>query len=248
MRSYSVFAGFYDALTDNVGYPARAKYLFELFSRFGVSSGLMLDLACGTGSLSVELAKLGFEMIGVDNSPEMLAVASEKAAGQGQDILFLCQNMQQLDLYGTIDAAVCTLDSLNHITRPREVQAVLQRVSLFMNPGGVFIFDVNTPYKHSEVLGNQTFVYDLDDVYCVWQNEYTPQTRVVSISLDFFIRSGNTYIRERESFSERAYTPGEWKQWLKSAGFELLAEYAELTDCPPQEDTQRIIYVVKKVG
>ncbi len=249
MRSYSVFAGFYDVLTDNVAYPVRAEYLYGLFSRFGVRHGLLLDLACGTGSLSVELARRGFEVIGVDNSPEMLAVAAEKAAEQGQDILFLCQNMQQLDLYGTIDAAVCTLDSLNHITRPREVQAVLQRVSLFMNPGGIFIFDVNTPYKHREILGNQTFVYDLDNVYCVWQNEYASQTQAVSISLDFFIRGkDNIYVREREFFIERAYSREEWKQWIQAAGFELLGEYAELTESAPKENTQRIIYVVRKAG
>lgn len=248
MRSYSVFAGFYDALTDNVEYAARADYLCRLFNRFGVKQGLMLDLACGAGSLSVELSRRGFEVIGVDSSPEMLTVASDKALAQGQDILFLRQSMQQLDLYGTVDAAVCTLDSLNHITRPREVQAVLQRLSLFMNPGGIFIFDVNTPYKHKEVLGNHTFAYDLDDVYCVWQNEYIAQTQSVSISLDFFIRSGDTYVREQETFSERAYSREEWKQWIEAAGFELLGEYAEMTELPPQEDAQRIIYVVKKAG
>lgn len=248
MRSYSVFAGFYDALTNNVAYHDRAKYLYDLFCHFGIANGLLLDLACGTGSLSVEMSRLGFEVIGVDNSPEMLSVATEKAMTQKQDILFLCQNMQQLDLYGTIDAAMCTLDSLNHLAGPEEVQTVLQRVSLFMNPNGIFIFDVNTPFKHKEILGDHTFVYDLDEVYCVWQNEYFSQTKSVSISLDFFIPEGsNHYIRESESFSERAYTSKEWEKWISDAGFELLCEYEEMSKNLPKEDTQRIIYVVRKV-
>lgn len=248
MKSYSIFANYYDRLTDNVGYPVRADYLAGLLARFGLHRGILLDLACGTGSLSVALAKRGFEVIGVDASPEMLSIAAEKNAAAQTEILFLCQKMQRLDLYGTIDAAVCTLDSLNHLVRPQEVQETLRRVSLFLNPGGIFLFDVNTPYKHQFVLGENTFVYDLDDVYCVWQNEFIPLTCTTAISLDFFIREGETYVRRRESFLERAYTRQEWRGWLQEAGFELLAEYQDMTEQAPNEETQRILYIVRKAG
>lgn len=248
MKSYSVFAEYYDRLTNNVGYPARADYLAGLLAGFGVNSGLLLDLACGTGSLSVEFARRGFEVIGVDASPEMLSVAAEKNAAEQAGVLFLCQKMQRLDLYGTIDAAICTLDSLNHLTRPQDVQAALSRVSLFLNPGGVFLFDVNTPYKHEHVLGENTFVYDLEDVYCVWQNEFNPQTFTTAISLDFFIKDGESYYRSGESFSERAYSRQEWHEWLNAAGFEILAEYCDMTNLAPDERTQRVLYAARKIG
>lgn len=247
MKSYSVFAEYYDRLTDNVGYPARAEYLAGLLARFGVNGGLLLDLACGTGSLSLEFAKRGFEVIGVDASPEMLCVASEKSAAEQANVLFLCQKMQRLDLYGTIDAAICTLDSLNHLTRPQDVRSALRRVSLFLNPGGIFLFDVNTLYKHEQVLGENTFVYDLDDVYCVWQNEFNAQTRTTAITLDFFVKDGESYYRSGESFSERAYSREEWHEWLKEAGLEILAEYRDMTCLAPEADTQRVLYAARKI-
>ena len=170
MGGYADFAAFYDRLTDDVGYPQRADYIAELLMEHGMKKGIVLDLACGTGSLTLELSKRGYEMIGVDASPDMLCAAQEKCAKAGAEVLFLCQPMEALDLYGTVNAAVCTLDSLNHITDPDTLREVLRRVSLFLEPGGLFVFDVNTPYKHREVLGNHTFVYDLEGLYCVWQN------------------------------------------------------------------------------
>ena len=175
--SYGVFSEFYDALTANVSYDTVSQVLSSLLTRYGKSRGLLLDLACGTGSVSVRLAKKGYEVIGVDLSPEMLSEAQNKAYSAGQNILFLCQDMTALDLYGTVDAAVCTLDGLCHLPNEESVFAALRKVSLFMNPGGVFLFDVNSDYKHRAVLGNNTFVYDTDDVYCVWQNTWIFSSR-----------------------------------------------------------------------
>mgnify|MGYP000233479173 CR=1 FL=1 len=170
MRSYSVFAQYYDELTSNVEYPKRAEYLLELMERLGHAPGLTLDLACGTGSLTLELYKRGVDIYGIDGSVEMLSEARTKCAEAGADILFLCQNMLSIDLYGTVDTALCTLDSLNHLKNGEELQRVFEKVSFFMNPGGYFLFDMNTLYKHQVVLGNETYVYDMDHVYCVWQN------------------------------------------------------------------------------
>ena len=168
MRSYSVFAQYYDELTSNVEYPKRAEYLLELMERLGHAPGLTLDLACGTGSLTLELYKRGVDIYGIDGSVEMLSEARTKCAEAGADILFLCQNMLSIDLYGTVDTALCTLDSLNHLKNGEELQRVFEKVSFFMNPGGYFLFDMNTLYKHQVVLGNETYVYDMDHVYCVW--------------------------------------------------------------------------------
>ena len=206
---YTAFAGFYDGLTQNVDYKKRAAYIAELLGRIGHNPGLTLDLACGTGSLTIELCRLGFDIFGADGSQDMLSIAQQKACGEGLDILFLRQKMQELDLYGTIDTCVCTLDSLNHLTVKSDVQKAFDKVSLFMNPGGVFLFDVNTVYKHREILGGNTFIYDTADVYCVWQNALDRDRDTVHITLDFFEREGALYRRSGERFSERAYSHGE---------------------------------------
>lgn len=243
---YAAFAGFYDGLTQNVDYKRRAAYIAELLKRNGHNPGLTLDLACGTGSLTLALCKLGFDIFGADASQDMLSVAQQKAYGEGLNILFLRQKMQELDLYGTIDTCICTLDSLNHLTVKNDVQKTFDRVSLFMNPGGVFLFDVNTVYKHREILGGNTFIYDTADVYCVWQNTPARDRDTVHITLDFFERDGALYRRSGESFSERAYPHAELCAMLEAAGFELISVYGELTFDAPKEDSQRNVYVARK--
>lgn len=247
MPSYEKFAQFYDQLTGNIDYPARAAYFSELIRRHHGESKLLLDLGCGTGSLSVELSRLGYEVIGVDRSADMLSVAVRKNAGLPTPVLYLCQDMRRLDLYGTIDVAVSALDSLNHLASPKDLLTAMKRVSLFTEPGGIFLFDVNTPYKHREILGNNTFVYDLEEVYCVWQNSYHPDGCRVEIQLDFFERAGDCYYRSGESFSERAYSREELEQMLREAGFGLLAVYGDDGFGEPAETTQRAVYVAEKL-
>ncbi len=245
---YGVFSQFYDRLTDNAEYRERAEYIRTLLSGFGVDGGTIIDLACGTCSLSFELMKLGYDIIGVDASSEMLSIAQRKAFEQGiEPPLLICQKLQELDLYGTSEAAVCTLDSINHITEPRDVKAVFKRLRYFLNPGGIFIFDVNTPYKHREVLGNNTFVLEDDDVYCVWQNSLDACDDIVEINLDFFENEDGVYHRSCESFSERAYQINDIKKWLKEAGFETLAVYDEMSKNPICEKTQRAVFAAKKI-
>lgn len=245
---YTAFASYYDKLTNNVSYSQRADYFDTVLKQFHTSGPILLDLACGTGSLSVELAKRGYDVIGVDSSPEMLSVAMQKKYETGLDLLFLCQDMTELDLYGTIDATVCALDSINHVTNPEDVQKIFNKVSLFTAPGGLFVFDVNTVYKHREVLGNNTFVYDCDDVYCVWQNTYQEADETVSINLDFFEYDDESggYFRSSECFQERAYTPQQLEQMLENSGLSLLAVYGDDTMEPPIPTTQRLIYVARK--
>lgn len=166
MEAYSALAAHYDALTDDVQYDAWADYAEHIFARLGVSPKLVLDLACGTGSLSLRMAQRGYEMIGVDLSPDMLAAAAEKAYAFEPERrpIFLCQDMAQLDLYGTIDAALCCLDSVNYVTDENALARAFSRVSLFLNPGGVFLFDVNTEFK-LKGLDRQAFVRDTEQVY-----------------------------------------------------------------------------------
>ena len=183
-------------------------------------------------------------MIGVDASAEMLSEAAAKNSGD-RPVLFLCQPFDRLDLYGTVDAAVCALDSINHIDDPDTVRKAFERVSLFTVPGGLFVFDVNTEYKHREILADNTFVYDFDEVYCVWQNT-TSQDLRTEISIDLFGRDGDAYFREEEHFFERAYSHDQLCGWLEEAGYELLGVYAGDTFDPVQEDTQRAVYLARK--
>lgn len=246
--SYSVFSEFYDALTANVSYDTVAQVLGSLLTRYGKGRGLLLDLACGTGSVSVRLAEKGYEVIGVDLSPEMLSEAQNKAYKNGQNILFLCQDMTKLDLYGTVDAAVCTLDGLCHLPDEESVFATLRKVSLFMNPGGVFLFDVNSVYKHRAVLGNNTFVYDTDEVYCVWQNTLLPDGVTVQMDLDFFEPTSDEgdYVRQSERFTERAYTRETLEAVLRKAGFTVLGVFDGYTENPAHDTSERLLYAVRK--
>lgn len=246
--SYGVFSEFYDALTANVSYDTVSQVLSSLLTRYGKSRGLLLDLACGTGSVSVRLAEKGYEVIGVDLSPEMLSEAQNKAYSAGQNILFLCQDMTKLDLYGTVDAAVCTLDGLCHLPNEESVFAALQKVSLFMNPGGVFLFDVNSVYKHRAVLGNNTFVYDTDDVYCVWQNTLLPDGVTVQMDLDFFepVSDAGDYVRQSERFTERAYPKETLEAMLKKAGFTVLDVFDGYSGKPAHDTSERLLFAVRK--
>lgn len=244
--AYTVFSEYYDSLTSNVHYSERADYIEKLFKRYNHDAGITLDLACGTGSLTIELKKRGYDIYGADGSSDMLMVAQQKSCEEGLSILFLKQKMQLLDLFGTIDTCICTLDSLNHIINKEELQKAFDKVSLFMNKGGLFIFDVNTIYKHKHILADNVFVYDKSSVFCVWQN--TPlKDNITRISLDFFEKSGNVYHRSSETFCERAYSDSELEEMVCKAGFKILDIFGELSFDAPTEDSQRNVYIVKKI-
>lgn len=246
MSRYGAFAEYYDSLTSNVSYDETAKYVTDILDENGIKKGILLDLACGTGTMSVQMAKRGYEVIGIDNSPEMLSEAREKAYEAGEDILFLCQDMCDIDLYGTVECTICLLDSLNHLESEEELLAAFKGVSLFTVPGGLFIFDVNTQYKHKYVLGNNTFVYDNDDVYCVWQNEYDDESKTVEIFLDFFEEENGLYRRSSEYFTECAFSDETIRRLLKEAGFSDVKAYGELSRNAPSETEERIFYVARK--
>lgn len=242
---YNSFSEYYDTLMQNASYKSRAKYILDIFSRLNHTMGLSLDLACGTGELTLELKKSGVDIYGVDASVDMLMHARDKALCAGYDILYLCQQMQSLDLYGTIDTCICTLDSINHLTDIDDVQKTFERVSLFMNKGGYFLFDANTIYKHRDVLSDNTFVYETEDVFCVWQNSFR-ENNIVDIDLDFFERNGSVYHRFSESFSERAYSDEELTSMLCKASFEVVARYGDMTFSAPADNEQRVIYIARK--
>lgn len=244
--SYDNFSRFYDMLTDNVEYEKRADYFCRLLSMCGIKEGILLDLGCGTGSVSVKMAEKGFDVIGVDSSIGMLNAAQQKMFESGKHMLLLNQKMQEIDLYGTVDCAICVLDGINHLDSAEDVRKTFEKVSLFMNPGGAFAFDVNTIHKHKNVLADNAFVFEPDGLFCVWQNNYNSSDNSVEISLDFFEEEDGVYYRTGESFSERAYELDEIKKWLENSGFEVVGIFDDLTTDEVRADSEKAVFLARK--
>lgn len=247
MASYEFLAGCYDALTADVKYARWADYLERHFTRSKLPIHTVLDLACGTGSLTRELAVRGYEMIGVDRSEEMLGQAAEKCRGvEPIEPIFLHQSMEKLDLYGTIDACVCCLDSVNYVTRPALLRRAFERVHLFLMPGGLFLFDINTSEK-LKGLDGQMFIDETDDTYCVWRCEYSERRRICTYGMDLFHAEGDgRWRRDGEEHEEYAYEPHELEEYLREAGFTAIKRYGELKLRPPVQGEQRIFFAARK--
>lgn len=245
---YEVFSQYYDGLTENVDYKSRAAYFHGLIEKYKKSAGnVLLDLACGTGSMSEEMARLGYDVIGADFSYGMLNRAMEKKLESGLPVQYICQDMRELELYGTADAVICTLDSLNHLECFEDVVQTFEKVYENLENGGVFVFDMNTPYKHCEVLGNQIYIYDTEKVYCVWENSYEQEENTVNIRLDFFeLTEDGSYIRSGEEITEHAYEPERVKNALERAGFEVIGCFHADTEEPLLENSERMVFAAIK--
>lgn len=240
MSSYQQLAGSYDALTQDVGYEKRADFLEKLLRRSRIPVHTVLDLACGTGSMTWLLARRGYELIGVDGSEEMLAAAMDKQEPVAIPPLFLHQSMPELDLYGTVDAAICCLDSLNYLTRPRDVQRTLQRLRLFISPGGLLVFDINSVEKLA-ALDGQVFLDETEDTYCVWRTEYS--RGLCSYYVDLFTREEDgSWQRSFELHRQRGYSVEELTDWLRQAGFTDIRTWGDGRLRRPREGEQRIYF------
>ncbi|MCL2696587.1 MAG: methyltransferase domain-containing protein [Oscillospiraceae bacterium] len=243
--NYSEFAAFYDRLQE-ADYDEIGGYFHKLLNGRGAGSGILLDLACGTGALSRYFADLNYDVIGTDISPEMLSIAAKKPH---ERIQYLCQDMTELDLFGTIDCCICVLDGFNHLPGREAVKRAFSRISLFMNRGGVFVFDMNTLYKHEKLLSGNTFVYDLKDLYCVWQNSDCTDGRV-DMTLDVFARglnSGDVWQRHAETLSETAYPLEIITEMLTGAGFGDIRIYDWLSDEPVNELSEKAVFSAIKL-
>lgn len=226
MDSYRFLSSYYNRFTLDVAYPKWADFFERIFVQENLKPHLILDLACGTGNLTAELTMRGYEVIGVDASAEMLMQAMERTIDMNPRPLFLNQLMQELDLYGTVDACLCCLDSINYITDPMMLQECLRRVELFLEPGGVFIFDVNTLKKFQNI-NDQCYVREDDDVYCVWQTDFDGE--ICRYDFDIFEQVGGLWRRNQESHEERYYAVETLVSLLQELGFIQVKLYPELS-------------------
>lgn len=245
MNAYHALAVSYDRLTNDVDYEATVDFYQTILDREGLRPRTAVDLACGTGSVTALLAQKGLQVIGVDMSEEMLTVAQQKAAQLPCAPRFVCQRLEQLWLPRGVDLAVCALDSLDYITDPKLCRQAIARIYKALNPGGIFIFDVNTPEK-LRAMDGQVFLDEDDDVYCVWRGEFDEQTNICSYGMDLFQRQGNLWQRSFEEHQEYAYGQQELTEYLKAAGFSRIAVYGDRTLEPPRPGAQRIYFKARK--
>ena len=245
MDAYHALAVSYDRLTNDVDYEATVAFYWEILKREGLKPRTAVDLACGTGSVAALLAEKGLEVTGVDLSEEMLTVAQHKCMGLANMPRFVCQPLQALKLPVGVDLAVCALDSLDYITDPRDCAEAIRRIYKALNPGGIFIFDVNTPEK-LRAMDGQVFLDEDDDVYCVWRGEFDEETNICSYGMDLFQREGNSWQRSFEEHREYAYSAEQLRGYLKDAGFTHIAVYGDRKFAAPGEGEQRIYFKARK--
>ncbi len=249
MEVYSSFAQVYDRFMEDVDYDMWVKYLKEIWRNYGLEPKLAAELGCGTGNITVRLAKSGIEMIGIDISEEMLNIAREKAEEENAEILYLCQDMCEFELYGTVDTIVSLCDSINYITEEDDLLQVFKLVNNYLEPKGLFIFDVNTEYKFKNVLGENTFAQSDEDAAYIWQNTYDEIEKINEYYVDFFIAENDgKYLRVEECHYERAYSIEEIKGIIEQSGMEFLAVYDAFTFDMPKENSERIYFVVREKG
>ena len=249
MDAYTSFARVYDTFMDNIPYEEWADYLTRLLREYGIEDGLVLDLGCGTGNMTELLADKGYDMIGVDNSEEMLEIAMEKRMKSGNEILYLLQDMREFELYGTVRAVFSVCDSVNYITEDEELLEVFRLVNNYLDPEGVFIFDFNTRYKYQEVLGDRTIAENRDDCSFIWDNYYYEEEQINEYELSLFIRKEDDLFHKYvETHYQRAYTLEKIIELVKRSGLEFVTAYDAFTRDVPKENSERIYIVARENG
>lgn len=242
MDAFTQLSHFYDQMV-GADYQQMHEFLCTKIKQYNPSAKLLVDLGCGSGTLTLKLSQSGYDVIGIDNSDAMLAQAAKKSSDN--KILWLQQDMQELDLYGTVDVIVCTLDGFNYLADDDDLRSVIKRCFLFLNPNGLLIFDVNTNYKYESILKDQCFVYETPEAYCVWETEKDGDD--IFFDLTFFVEQPDgRYIRHSESQQQHYFSEQKIKQCLNDTGFticEITADYQQKT---PEADTQRLLFIAQK--
>lgn len=245
---YESFARVYDAFMDDVPYEEWSRYLIRLLEQEGIKDGLVLELGCGTGSMTRLLDRAGYDMIGVDNSAEMLEIAMEKREA-GQDILYLLQDMRQFELYGTVRAVISICDSVNYITEEQDLLQVFRLVNNYLDPGGIFVFDLKTIHSYRDLMGDSVFGENREKGSYIWENSYYEEEQINEYDLTLFIREEDgRYNKFTETHYQKAYEPEKIEELLREAGMRLEAVYDAFTMEPAGPDSQRLCFVAREQG
>ena len=262
---YAAFAGVYDLFMDNIDYEQWCARLRELLKKQGISDGIVCELGCGTGSMTELLAEAGYDMIGIDASPEMLEIATEKKLDSGFDILYLLQDARNFELYGTVRAVISVCDSLNYVTEPEELLQVFRLVNNYLDPGGIFLFDMNTPIRYASI-GDDTIAENRDEGSFIWENQYDPESQINEYLLTLFLPvipadadresenftdpgSGDALYRKTEEYHcQRAYSTEEVKNLLQASGMKFLGAWDGYTRDPVSANTERVLYMAQEQG
>lgn len=246
MEAYTSFAEVYDLFMDNIPYEEWSAYLADLFREYGIEDGLLLDLGCGTGKLTRLMAQKGYDMIGVDYSYDMLAIAKEHSE---ESILYLLQDMREFELYGTVKGIYCACDSLNYILEEEEVKEVFSLVNNYLDPNGIFAFDINTPYKYEVLLGENTIAENRDEGSFIWENFYDEEERINEYDLTLYIKDEDErFQRFQEVHYQKCYDLETIKELLAEAGMEFVTAYDAYTKNPVRNDSEKVLVIAREKG
>ncbi len=249
MEAYTDFAKVYDIFMDQTPYEEWCRRLTGLLERYEIPKGLVLELGCGTGTLTELLARAGYDMIGIDNSEDMLNAAQEKKQISGRDILYLLQDMREFELYGTVAAVVSVCDSLNYLLREEDLTETFRLVNNYLDPGGLFIFDFNTVYKYQEIIGDRVIAENRQECSFIWENDYEEETQLNEYDLTIFVRQEDGLFRRfQETHLQRGYTLEQIKSCLAAAGMEFLEAFDEAEGGPVTGTSERIYCIAREKG
>ncbi|MCR5608785.1 MAG: class I SAM-dependent methyltransferase [Lachnospiraceae bacterium] len=246
MEAYTTFAEVYDEFMDNIPYEEWCRYIISLLKQYNVKNeGIIAELGCGTGSITRILSKSGYNMIGIDNSEDMLSIARKKST-EDEDILYLLQDMREFELYGTVDAVISICDSMNYITDDEDMVTVLKLVNNYLEKDGIFIFDMNTEYKYRSILADNTFAENREECSFIWENCYDEEEMINEYALTLFIKEDEYYKKYEEFHYQRAYTIEKMTELIKESGMELIAVYDAFTMNKPTKTSERVYFVLKE--
>ena len=239
---YDLLAPFYDTINADISYSKWADFIEKILNKeCKCSPELMLDLGCGTGKMTLELASRGYDMTGIDISPEMLDIAREQAEKQGYDILWLSQDMREFELYGTVDAAVSCLDCINHLTKPSDVKKTFDLMHNYLIPDGIFVFDINGKAKFENIYADRSYVMEETGGVCIWQNYYDTKTKLCDFYITLFEECPDgRYERYDDEQRERMYTLSDMKKMLEKSGFEFIGAYSDFDFSEATDNSERI--------
>lgn len=246
MEAYTDFAALYDKFMAETPYDEWCGEIVKKLNEHGIADGLICELGAGTGEMTRRLRDKGFDMIGIDNSEEMLMVAKEKE--KDDSILYLCQDMREFELYGTVRAIVSVCDSVNYVLEDMEMIDTFKLVNNYLDPKGIFIFDFNTKYKYKEIIGDSTIAENDDDASFIWENFYDEDTDINEYDITFFVREGDLYRKFTETHFQRGYTLTDMKRFIKAAGLEFVEAFDADTKSDVTNESERIVVIARENG